>query len=154
MSEKLVGYDALSAIASDIKTAIGTKADASTTYNKTEVDTALALKADKSDTYTKAQVDSAVGAKADASSVYTKTQTDNLLAEKANTSGEYDNLVVGNAKQLVSKITETDKVPYLFRTSGGSIDIGDRETDKLVGGTVAFNQLNKNTAARWHYWTT
>lgn len=141
MSEKLVGYDALAAIASDIKTAIGTKADASTTYDKTEVDTALSAKADKSDTYTKAQVDSAVGAKADASSVYTKTQTDDLLAGKADTDGSYDNMTVGNAKQLVSKITETDKVPYLFRTSGGSIDIGDRETDKLVGGTVAFNQL-------------
>ena len=147
--EKLVGYDALAAIASDIKTDIGTKADASTTYNKTEVDTALSAKADKSDTYTKAQVDSAVGAKADASSVYTKTQTDDLLAGKADTDGSYDNMTVGNAKQLVSKITETDKVPYLFRPSGGSIDIGDRETDMIVGGTVAFNQLVQNNDTKW-----
>ena len=63
------------------------------------------------------------------------------LAAKADVDGAYDELTAGNAKQLVSTVFATDKAPYLFRTSGGSIDIGDRENDTLVGGTVAWNQL-------------
>lgn len=103
---QIVSEEALTAIASDIKTDIRTKADSS--------------------------------------NVYTKSATDTLLEGKANTEGEYDGLTVGNAKQLVATVGEVDKVPYLFRTSGGAIDIGDRETDELVGGSVAFNQLTKN----------
>ncbi len=38
-------------------------------------------------------------------------------------------------------ISNIDKVPYLFRKSGGSISVGDWEEDKLVGGSVSFNQL-------------
>ena len=60
---------------------------------------------------------------------------------KANIDGSYEQMTVGNAEQLVSSIKEEDKVPYVFRTSGGSIDIGDREEDKIIGGTVAWNQL-------------
>lgn len=52
-----------------------------------------------------------------------------------------ENAVVGNAKQLVATVGINDNAPYLFRTSGGTADIGDRETDELVGGTVAWNQL-------------
>lgn len=63
------------------------------------------------------------------------------LDDKADINGSYDNMTVGNSKQLVSTVNTEDKVPYNFRTSGGSADIGDRLTDKLVGGTVAFNQL-------------
>ena len=119
--QRIVSADALSAIASDIKTAIGTKADASDVYTKTAVDNALALKAD-------------------ASNVYSKSEADTLLADKADIDGEYDYLTAGLAKQLKSNVGEIDKEPYNFRTSGGSIDIGDRETDKIIGGTVAFNQ--------------
>ena len=54
--------------------------------------------------------------------------------------GSYDSMTVGNAEQIVSTVFEEDKVPYLFRTSGGSIDIGDREVDEIHGGTVAWNQ--------------
>ena len=43
-----------------------------------------------------------------------------------------------------------DTVPYLFRNSGGGLNIGDRENDKLVGGTIAWNQLAKlPTSADW-----
>lgn len=66
------------------------------------------------------------------------------FANKANVDGAYENMTVGNAEQLVSAVGEYNKTPYLFRTSGGSIDIGDREVDKLVGGTVAFNQMIQN----------
>ena len=70
------------------------------------------------------------------------------LAEKANIDGEYESMTVGNAEQLVATVGENNKTPYSFRTSGGSIDIGDREVDKLVGGTVAFNQLINITATQ------
>ena len=66
------------------------------------------------------------------------------LNKRANQNGTYDGLTAGNAKQLISTVGVTDKVPYNFRTSGGGADIGDREVDKIVGGTVAWNQLVKN----------
>ena len=50
-----------------IKTALDAKADASTTYTKTEVDTALLNKANSSDVYTKTAADSLLSAKANAS---------------------------------------------------------------------------------------
>ena len=44
--------------------------------------------------------------------------------------------------------TSTDKVPYTFKAVGRDV-YGDRESDKIVGGTVAWNQLvfdsNKDT---------
>ena len=60
---------------------------------------------------------------------------------KANKDGSYTDMTVGNAEQLVATVGVEDKVPYNFRTSGGSADIGNREVDKIVGGTVAWNQL-------------
>ena len=63
------------------------------------------------------------------------------LSTKANIDGYYETLTAGNSLQLLSDISVTDKVPYLFRTAGGSLNIGNRETDKIVGGTVNFNQL-------------
>lgn len=39
-----------------------------------------------------------------------------------------------------SIVVAVDKVPYNFRASGGGLAIGDREIDKLVGGTVVWNQ--------------
>ena len=63
------------------------------------------------------------------------------MPNKANIYGSYDSMTVGNAKQLVATVGIEDNVPYLFRTSGGSIDIGNREDNKLIGGTIAWNQL-------------
>lgn len=42
---------------------------------------------------------------------------------------------------VVSPLTDT--APYSFRTSGGALSLGlrNRETDSLIGGTVAWNQL-------------
>ena len=54
-----------------------------------------------------------------------------------------------NAEQLTSTVGIEDNAPYLFRTSGGSNDIGDREdVRKIVGGTIVNNQLAKSS------WTT
>ena len=58
--------------------------------------------------------------------------------------GYYDEMSVGSAEQLISSTYEEDSVPYVFRTSGGSTDIGDREFDEIHGGTVALNQQIKN----------
>ena len=59
-----------------------------------------------------------------------------------------DDLTVANASQLVSNVYENDKVPYNFRTAGGSADIGNRAYEKIIGGTVAWNQLlQKHTSA-------
>lgn len=64
------------------------------------------------------------------------------------TSGIYD---IGQGKtqreinnQIINDIqTESvfDKVPYAFRKTGGDNTVGKRENDKLVGGTVVWNQL-------------
>ena len=68
------------------------------------------------------------------------------LVDYAKTDGYYIDMSVGNAEQLISDIYETDSVPYTFRTSGGSLDIGDREVDEIVGGTVVWNQYSKANA--------
>ena len=67
-----------------------------------------------------------------------------VLADYAKIDGAYESMTVGNAEQLVSTVFVNDEEPYNFRTSGGSADIGDREYDTVVGGTVAWNQLIKN----------
>lgn len=69
------------------------------------------------------------------------------LDSKANVDGEYEQMTVGNAEQIVSTVGIADESPYLFRTSGGSVDIGDREIDKIIGGTIAWNQLIPKTKA-------
>ena len=48
------------------------------------------------------------------------------LPNKANIDGSYDSMTVGNAEQLTTDIRANDQTPYLFRTAGGSVDIGDR----------------------------
>ena len=64
-----------------------------------------------------------------------------ILAGKADANGTYDNLISGNAKQLVGTVFTEDDAAYTFRTAGGSADIGDREYDKIVGGSIVWNQL-------------
>lgn len=81
------------------------------------------------------------GAAADAKAV------GDALATKADTKGTYEDLIVGGAEQLVADGYETDKEPYLFRPTGGSADVGNREyLDSIVGGTVAWNQLVSESA--------
>ena len=60
--------------------------------------------------------------------------------------GSYSSLTAGNAEQLVSTVGVNDKTPYLFRTTGGSADVGDRvKLSEITGGTVAWNQLYNRT---------
>ena len=58
--------------------------------------------------------------------------------------GTYDAMTVGNAEQLLSTKFTEDKTPYLFRSTGGSADVGNREFDTIVGGSVVENQLVQN----------
>lgn len=52
-----------------------------------------------------------------------------------------------NINRSTGSTVVRDKVPYLFRTSGGSIDIGESETDSLVGASYPFNQLVQKSGA-------
>lgn len=78
------------------------------------------------------------------------------LEQKANVDGAYESMTVGNAEQLVSTQYTEDQEPYIYRTSGGSADIGNREEDTIVGGSIAWNQLvqNGNFANGKEGWTT
>ena len=71
-------------------------------------------------------------------------ECDKLAAEKANIDGYYEEMTVGDAEQLVATQFVEDNEPYLFRSTGGSSDVGNRAyLDKIVGGTVAWNQQLK-----------
>lgn len=64
------------------------------------------------------------------------------IQRKADVDGAYPDLTAGTANQINTSVRANDKTPYLFRTSGGSVDIGDREyANGIVGGTIAWNQL-------------
>ena len=69
-------------------------------------------------------------------------ECDKLAAEKANIDGYYEEMTVGDAEQLVATQFVEDNEPYLFRSTGGSSDVGNRAyIDQIVGGTVVWNQL-------------
>ena len=60
----------------------------------------------------------------------------------AHIDGYYEDMTVGDAEQLVSTQGVTDTEPYLFRTTVGSSDVGNRESLRsIVGGTIAWNQF-------------
>lgn len=71
------------------------------------------------------------------------------LNNKANIDGYYEDMTVGNAEQLISTVRVTDTAPYLFRTTGGSADVGNRSYPVLTGGTIAWNQILEPTATGW-----
>lgn len=63
------------------------------------------------------------------------------MSEKANIDGYYEEMTVGDAEQLISTQFVEDNEPYGYRTTGDSADVGNRAyLDKIVGGTVAWNQ--------------
>ena len=92
--------------------------------------------------FCKAKTAIASGASLVQNTNYTVIKVGDEIEKKANTDGYYEAMTVGNAEQLVSTIGIEDEIPYNYRTAGGSVDIGDRETDMVVGGTIAWNQLN------------
>ena len=72
-----------------------------------------------------------------------KTEMEGLLDNVAMQDGNYESMTVGTADQLLSNAKVTDQEPYLFRTAGGSADIGDREEDTIVGVSLPWNQYIK-----------
>lgn len=49
------------------------------------------------------------------------------------------------ANQLVSTVGESDDIPYVFRKTGGSLEVGRRVALKdIVGGSIIWNQIIKN----------
>ena len=62
------------------------------------------------------------------------------ITQKANANGGYPEMTAGSAEQLLSAKGLTDKVPYLFRRSGGNGANREKE-QAVVGGTIAWNQL-------------
>ena len=70
-----------------------------------------------------------------------ETSVGEQIAEKANVDGYYEEMTVGDAEQLIATQFVEDNNPYLFRPTGESSDVGNRAyLDKIVGGTVAWNQ--------------
>jgi len=62
----------------------------------------------------------------------------------AHIDGSYPDMTVGNAEQLVSTLFVEGTEPYTFRKAGGSHDIGNREYDEIVGGSLPWNQIIRN----------
>ena len=57
--------------------------------------------------------------------------------------GFYENMGVGTADQLMASQKVHNSDPYIFRTSGGISDIGNREELEIVGGSIVWNQLSR-----------
>lgn len=73
-------------------------------------------------------------------------QVEDLERTKANTTGEYDGFISGMAKQIMStKGGEEDSGLYSFRTTGGGLDVeGSERVEKVIGGTLLWNQVISN----------
>lgn len=109
----------------DVETALGDKADTSTTYTKTEVDAALSAKANSADVYSKTAVDTALDNKADKSTIYTKTEVDTALSAKADKSTTY-------TKTEVDTVLD-DKVDKVSGKGLSTNDFTTAEKTKLAG---------------------
>lgn len=80
-----------------------------------------------------------------------ETSVGEQIAEKANVDGYYEEMTVGDAEQLISSVYAENSEPYGYRTTGGSADVGNRAyLDKIVGGTVAWNQQLKLDTVKNH----
>ena len=66
------------------------------------------------------------------------------IADKAD-----KNAAIANADQLIAKTGTVDREPYLMRPTGGTAKVYDREIDKLIGGTVCWNQICEKSAFTW-----
>ena len=68
-------------------------------------------------------------------------RVDEEMSTKAEVDGYYDELTSGSAEQLIATVETVDKAPYVFRATSGASDVGNRKTELIVGGTVAWNQI-------------
>ena len=59
--------------------------------------------------------------------------------------GYYENMAVGEAEQVLSKVGITNTAPYSFRPTGAASDVGNRKSiKKIIGGSIVWNQLIAN----------
>lgn len=87
-------------------------------------------------------IETALASKADAGDLdILAADIADLSDTKADKDGVYDYLTAGLANQLATDKGVTDCVPYLIRPSGGGVSVGSYEEDKIVGGSVVWNQL-------------
>ena len=129
-------------------TLVGTKADQSTTYTKTEVDTSLNLKSDKTTTYTKTEVDTALTNKSDTththdyaptvhthdlSSYDTSAQVDTKLLTKSDTTHNHNTTYYTK--------TEVDTAINSISDSS-SVSVSDTAPANAVSGDLWVNSNN------------
>lgn len=94
--------------------------------------------------FCKAKISISIGDTLTQNTNYTVVTVGDELTQKANIDGSYEEMTVGSARQLVSTVGVEDNAPYVFRTAGGTADIGDREEDKIIGGSFVWNQRVTN----------
>ena len=70
---------------------------------------------------------------------------ENIQNNYAKQDGYYQCLTAGLSDNFNSRMTLTDKSPYLFRSLGGSFEVGNKCFLKsITGGTIVFNQIAIN----------
>lgn len=66
------------------------------------------------------------------------------IVNKTDKDKAYFDLTSGSSGQLLTDSGTVDKMPYQFRRTGGGVTVGTRAREqKIVGGTVAWNQMIK-----------
>ena len=116
---------------STMTTLVGTKADQSTTYTKTEVDTSLNLKSDKTTTYTKTEVDTSLNLKSDKTTTYTKTEVDSAVL--SNWTEDANGHILPNVNDTHDIGSSTLKVRDIYM-SGSTIHLGDQSISADADG--------------------
>lgn len=140
----------------ELTAALAIKADASTTYTKTETNTLLTAKANQSTTYTKTEVDGLVNPKANSTDVYTKTQTDTLINARPDALNELTDTTIAtpsNGQALIYNNTtskwENQNLPVgsigiSVNISSVSYDSQNRVSSYIINGTnyvITYNTL-------------
>ena len=116
---------------STMTTLVGTKADQSTTYTKTEVDTSLNLKSDKTTTYTKTEVDTSLNLKSDKTTTYTKTEVDSAVL--SSWTEDANGHILPNVNDTHDIGSSTLKVRDIYM-SGSTIHLGDQSISADADG--------------------
>ena len=130
----------------------GTGQSTTATMTQKAITDALGTKADASNVYTKTQTDALLNAKADKSTTYTKTETDELIAPLATKEDveavEQEVAQIAGEAGLAEAVIDTDgagtEQEFTFRKSGGD---GGAYYRKIKGKTIVVDaQLASNDA--------
>ena len=133
----------LSGVSSNIQNQINAKADASTTYSKTDVDDLLDDKADKSTTYTKTQVDTSLGTKVD--KVSTANKVYGTDASGAQTTYDVNSFGAVDDVQVDGTSVVSDKIASLGSMAGE--DASDYSTKAVADTLYAAKSLETTVSS-------